>query len=94
MPNYLLIGLRAEPVLQHADCRLSMFALDIFDWTGAPLCFTLRSFGHMVQVLGVGGGGSNAVNRMTEGALQGVEFWVMNTDVQVYHYPLSRCTLV
>ena len=34
------------------------------------------------QVLGVGGGGSNAVNRMTDGSLQGVEFWVMNTDVQ------------
>lgn len=36
-----------------------------------------------IQVLGVGGGGSNAVNRMTDGSLQGVEFWVMNTDVQV-----------
>ncbi len=34
-------------------------------------------------MLGVGGGGSNAVNRMTDGSLQGVEFWVMNTDVQV-----------
>lgn len=42
---------------------------------------TKRSGG--VQVLGVGGGGSNAVNRMTDGSLQGVEFWVMNTDVQV-----------
>jgi cell division protein FtsZ len=36
-----------------------------------------------MQVVGVGGGGSNAVNRMKEGKLQGVEFWVVNTDAQV-----------
>jgi hypothetical protein len=35
------------------------------------------------QVIGVGGGGSNAVNRMKEGDLQGVELWVVNTDAQV-----------
>lgn len=35
-----------------------------------------------IKVLGVGGGGSNAVNRMTDGSLQGVEFWIMNTDIQ------------
>lgn len=36
-----------------------------------------------MQVLGVGGGGSNAVNRMTFSELQGVEFWIINTDSQV-----------
>ena len=35
-----------------------------------------------IKVLGVGGGGSNAVNRMVEAELQGVEFIAMNTDVQ------------
>lgn len=35
-----------------------------------------------IKVLGVGGGGSNAVNRMADGSVQGVEFWVMNTDLQ------------
>jgi len=35
-----------------------------------------------IKVIGVGGGGSNAVNRMKEGSLQGVEFWVVNTDAQ------------
>lgn len=35
------------------------------------------------QVIGVGGGGSNAVNRMKQSDLQGVDFYVMNTDVQV-----------
>jgi hypothetical protein len=35
------------------------------------------------QVVGVGGGGSNAVNRMLESQLTGVELMVMNTDAQV-----------
>lgn len=34
------------------------------------------------QVIGVGGGGSNAVNRMLQSELKGVEFWVVNTDSQ------------
>jgi cell division protein FtsZ len=36
-----------------------------------------------IKVVGVGGGGSNAVNRMIESGIQGVEFIAMNTDVQV-----------
>lgn len=35
-----------------------------------------------IKVIGVGGGGSNAVNRMIESSMKGVEFWVVNTDVQ------------
>ncbi|MGQ9598688.1 MAG: cell division protein FtsZ [Anaerolineae bacterium] len=35
-----------------------------------------------IKVLGVGGGGSNAVNRMIEEGLQGVEFIAINTDSQ------------
>ncbi|KAI3678443.1 hypothetical protein L6452_37737 [Arctium lappa] len=35
-----------------------------------------------IKVIGVGGGGSNAVNRMIESAMKGVEFWIVNTDVQ------------
>jgi cell division protein FtsZ len=37
----------------------------------------------VIKVIGVGGGGSNAVNRMIEAGIQGVEFIAMNTDVQV-----------
>jgi cell division protein FtsZ len=33
-------------------------------------------------VIGVGGGGSNAVNRMIASAVTGVEFWSINTDAQ------------
>lgn len=35
-----------------------------------------------IKVIGVGGGGSNAVNRMIESSMKGVEFWIVNTDVQ------------
>ncbi|MEW5821398.1 MAG: cell division protein FtsZ [Cyanobacteriota bacterium] len=36
-----------------------------------------------IKVVGVGGGGGNAVNRMITAGLNGVEFWVTNTDSQV-----------
>lgn len=35
-----------------------------------------------IKVIGVGGGGSNAVNRMIDSGLQGVEFLVANTETQ------------
>lgn len=35
-----------------------------------------------IKVIGVGGGGSNAVNRMIESEMMGVEFWIVNTDIQ------------
>jgi cell division protein FtsZ len=38
-----------------------------------------------IKVIGVGGGGSNAVNRMVRSGLEGVEFMVANTDVQALH---------
>jgi cell division protein FtsZ len=39
--------------------------------------------GAIIKVIGVGGGGSNAVNRMIEAGINGVEFIAMNTDIQV-----------
>ena len=36
-----------------------------------------------IKVVGVGGGGGNAVNRMIQSGLSGVDFWLMNTDAQV-----------
>ena len=35
-----------------------------------------------IKVVGVGGGGGNAVNRMIRSGLSGVEFWLLNTDLQ------------
>lgn len=39
-----------------------------------------------IKVVGVGGGGSNAVNRMIQGELRGVDFYVVNTDAQALLY--------
>ena len=36
----------------------------------------------VIKVVGIGGGGVNAVNRMIEGGLRGVEFIAINTDAQ------------
>ncbi|MDR3113964.1 MAG: cell division protein FtsZ [Treponema sp.] len=41
----------------------------------------------IIKVIGTGGGGSNAVNRMINCGLQGVEFIAVNTDVQ----DLNKC---
>ena len=39
-----------------------------------------------IKVIGVGGGGNAAVNRMVESGISGVEFIAVNTDVQALHY--------
>ncbi len=39
--------------------------------------------GACIKVIGVGGGGGNAVNRMIEARVEGIEFLVANTDLQV-----------
>jgi cell division protein FtsZ len=41
--------------------------------------------GARIKVVGVGGGGSNAVNRMVAAGLDGVEFIIANTDRQALH---------
>ena len=38
--------------------------------------------GARIKVIGIGGGGSNAVNHMSEAGIEGVEFLVANTDLQ------------
>jgi cell division protein FtsZ len=39
-----------------------------------------------IKVIGVGGGGGNAVNRMVESGVQGVDFISINTDMQALNY--------
>ncbi len=39
-----------------------------------------------IKVIGVGGGGCNAVNRMIDSGLAGIEFWTVNTDAQALTY--------
>jgi len=36
----------------------------------------------VIKVVGIGGGGGNAVNRMIESQIEGVTFWAINTDAQ------------
>src|SRR5688572_13589577 len=45
--------------------------------------------GASIKVIGVGGAGGNAVNRMIEAGLKGVDFIAANTDAQVLDQ--SRC---
>lgn len=43
-----------------------------------------------IKVVGIGGGGGNAINHMINSAVQGVEFVSMNTDVQDLHKSLAK----
>jgi len=43
-----------------------------------------------IRVVGVGGGGCNAVNRMVEAGVGGVEFLAMNTDYQVLNLSAAQ----
>ena len=36
-----------------------------------------------IKVIGIGGAGNNAVNRMIEDGIEGVEFYEFNTEVKV-----------
>ena len=49
--------------------------------------------GAKIKVIGVGGGGSNAVNRMLEVGLTGVEFIVANTDAQALDHSRAAMKL-
>lgn len=46
-----------------------------------------------IKVIGVGGGGSNAVNRMIENGVQGVEFIAVNTDAQALNLSKAETKL-
>jgi cell division protein FtsZ len=47
-----------------------------------------------VKIIGVGGGGNNAVNRMIDADVRGVEFIAFNTDAQALGISGARCKLV
>lgn len=45
----------------------------------------------VIKVIGVGGGGSNAVNHMKNVGVNGVDFIICNTDAQaLYHSPVAN----
>src|SRR3989344_2350842 len=43
-----------------------------------------------IKVVGVGGSGGSAINRMVEAKIKGVEFLAINTDVQALHHSQAR----
>jgi cell division protein FtsZ len=49
--------------------------------------------GAKIKVVGVGGGGGNAVNRMIQAGIKGIEFLVANTDVQAMRTSLAPTRL-
>jgi cell division protein FtsZ len=46
-----------------------------------------------IKVMGVGGGGGNAVQHMVESGIEGVEFLCVNTDVQALKHMSSKTTI-
>ena len=43
----------------------------------------------VIKVVGIGGGGGNAVNRMVLSEIKGVEFIAVNTDAQALKYSIA-----
>jgi cell division protein FtsZ len=58
--------------------------MSLSDFTGLNIAFDNEppNTGARIKVIGVGGGGGNAVNHMIEAGIEGVEFLVANTDMQ------------
>lgn len=46
-----------------------------------------------IRVVGVGGAGNSAVNRMIQEGIKGVDFIALNTDVQALHHSLAKIKL-
>jgi cell division protein FtsZ len=78
-PERLFTAARSEPVVER-------FLND--DASESAKGFT------EVRIIGVGGGGNNAVNRMIEAGVQGVEFIALNTDAQALSISAARKTHV
>src|ERR1041384_5462024 len=65
-----------EELTMTPDTRQPATGINIFIDDDPPLT------GARIKVIGIGGGGSNAVNRMIEAGIEGIEFLVANTDLQ------------
>lgn len=52
----------------------------------ASIAFDLpKNQSNVIKVIGVGGGGSNAINHMFQQGIKGVDFYICNTDAQALH---------
>src|SRR5580704_9295311 len=61
-----------------------LMAIDEYKETRSMITFELEPSinGANIKVIGIGGGGGNAVNRMIQAGIEGVQFLVANTDLQ------------
>jgi cell division protein FtsZ len=73
--------LRSKHVLQDHDGADTLYKLVEEHMDSTRKHEPVESFAR-IKVIGVGGGGQNAVNRMIEEGIQGVEFIATNTDAQ------------
>ena len=55
---------------------------------------TAAAQGAVIKVIGVGGGGGNAINRMIDEGVAGVEFIAANTDVQALSSAKAETVLI
>ena len=60
---------------------------------GLAVTLNEEFLGAKIKVIGVGGGGGNAVNRMIQAGIRGVEFLVANTDLQAMRTALAPVKL-
>ena len=65
-----------EELTMTPDTRQPGTGINIFIDDDPPIT------GARIKVIGIGGGGGNAVNRMIEAGIEGIEFLVANTDLQ------------
>jgi cell division protein FtsZ len=65
-----------EEITMAPDARQPGNGINIFIDDDPPIT------GARIKVIGIGGGGGNAVNRMIEAGIEGIEFLVANTDLQ------------
>mmetsp|Transcript_9751 Transcript_9751/g.13784 ORF Transcript_9751/g.13784 Transcript_9751/m.13784 type:complete len:463 (+) Transcript_9751:228-1616(+) len=86
IPSKIKKDIRRHPLIPETHSRLHMtFAGDSDDSFPADVPFRRPiedGAPCVIKVLGVGGGGGNAVNRMIQTAIEGVSFWAINTDAQ------------
>ena len=69
------------------------FARGDYSERGAPFGQAKPAGQPVIRVVGVGGGGSNAINRMVEAQVAGVEFLAINTDLQSLQESSADITL-
>ncbi len=64
-------------------------------WAGSMAQFELEEIVQQakIKVIGVGGGGGNAVNTMITNKVEGVEFYTANTDVQALEKSMAQTVI-